>query len=500
MLKCPICEIELSKIDKQHLKKHNLSKEEYFERFGSDAPFGYSEELKLKKSGKNHPLYNKGHSEETKNKLAETTKKIWEEGRASDKQKNSIGQRSKNAAKNGNHFNIGKIHERSDEYRNKLSIALKNYYKIHKRNINYELWHSSIKHKIAKTRKFNTFIKFSKNLESWAILYKIENSNAFLTCNKCNSTIIVQSQTIRKHNYESTLCHKCFPIFRGSSKLEQEVLYYLENDLNINVIQHNRTILSGGLELDFFIQDKNIAIEFNGLYWHSDLANYDSGRHLLKHELCEQQNIMLIQIFEHEWINKQDLVKGRLKSKLGLGKKIPARKCIIKEISFLEKKLFLDNNHIQGDAISAFQYGLFYQETLVAVMTFSKPRFSKKYDFELIRFASLNGVNIIGGASKLFAAFIRRFPNSTIVSYADRRWNSGKIYEILGLNLVGISGKNYWYFKGLDVWHRTNFQKHKLKNKLQFFDENLTEWENMKNNGYNKFWDCGNLVYEFLPK
>ena len=72
------------------------------------------------------------------------------------------------------------------------------------------------------------------------------------------------------------------------------------------------------------------------------------------------------------------------------------------------------------------------------------------------------------------------------------------MYENLGFKLKSISKPNYFYFRNdLKRYHRVTFQKHKLKNKLNSFDPDKTEVENMTENGWRRIWDCGNLVYEW---
>ena len=129
-------------------------------------------------------------------------------------------------------------------------------------------------------------------------------------------------------------------------------------------------------------------------------------------------------------------------------------------------------------------------------MTFGKCRFDKKHEWELLRFCNKLGYHIPGGASKLLRYFERNYQPKSLVSYADRRWSQGKVYENLGFTFSHASAPNYWYWKNLKLESRIKYQKHKLKDLLEIFDENKTEVENMRDNGYKQIYDCGNLVYE----
>lgn len=279
-------------------------------------------------------------------------------------------------------------------------------------------------------------------------------------------------------------------------------------------------------ELDIFLPDYNLAIEYNGLMFHSfgkskytPFNNYlveNSKIHLSKTEECEKLGIQLFHIFEGESI---DLWLSMIHNKLGLNNKIPARKCLVKELKYNQVENFLNENHLQGSSVSKINLGLFIKsedfvkysnlseglnsennEVLVAVMSFSRPRFNKNYEYELIRFCSLQNYSIVGGASKLFKYFIKNYNPKSIISYANRRFSNGSLYYNLGFKLKSISSPNYFYFKGnsLKLESRNKYQKHKLKDILNFFDENLTETENMYNNNYRKIYDCGNLVFEYL--
>ena len=192
----------------------------------------------------------------------------------------------------------------------------------------------------------------------------------------------------------------------------------------------------------------------------------------------------------------------RLKNLFGIyDHKIGARQCTIKEVDSKTSKEFQEDNHIQGKAISSKDIGLYYNNKLVSLMTFSKPRFSKKYEYELVRFCNKLGWHIPGAASKLLKYFENKYHPKSIVSYADRRWtmnNGNTVYDKLGFKLYNISEPNYWYFKNssIQLESRMKYQKHKLSKLLDVFDKSKTEFENMKNNGYHRIFDCGNLIFE----
>ena len=112
------------------------------------------------------------------------------------------------------------------------------------------------------------------------------------------------------------------------------------------------------------------------------------------------------------------------------------------------------------------------------------------------RYCSKIGYQIIGGTSKMLSYFIKKYKPTSIITYADKRYSDGKFYEKIGFKKTNLSKPNYFYFKGNSgLMSRIQFQKHKLKDKLDIFNPELTEWENMQLNGYDRIWDCGNFVF-----
>ena len=127
-------------------------------------------------------------------------------------------------------------------------------------------------------------------------------------------------------------------------------------------------------------------------------------------------------------------------------------------------------------------------------MAFSKSRFNKNYDWELLRFASIFSFNVIGGAGKLLKYFENNYDGS-LISYSDKRWSKGNLYKQLGFEELKDSSPSYFYTKGTKRFNRVMYQKHKLKKLLENYDEKLSEYENMSNNGFMRIWDCGNKVF-----
>jgi len=304
-------------------------------------------------------------------------------------------------------------------------------------------------------------------------------------CNTCNQ----QNYT----RYRNLRCLKCNPY--NKSIAEQEIIDYC--DSYVLVKSNARNIISP-LELDVYVESLNLAIEYNGLFWHNHNKLENKNYHLNKTELCEAKGIHLLHIFENEWLDptKQNIWKSIISNKLGHSTRLYARNCGIRTVSSVEKCEFLKANHLQGDCPSSVNVGLYHNDELVSLMTFGKSRFSKKYDWELLRFCNTLNVSVVGGASRLLKRF-RALNDGSIVSYADKRRSNGNLYKQLGFSHSHDSKPNYWYFKSGDIMleSRVKYQKHKLSKILKYFDSDLSESDNMNNNGYHKIYDCGNQVW-----
>lgn len=329
-------------------------------------------------------------------------------------------------------------------------------------------------------------------------VYSDEKSILQIKCQKCNNKYSKVWNDIQSW----WACPVCKPT--GSS-YEIEISQLLTS-WNIQFLRNHRiTTLDGTkFELDFYISNKLIAIEFDGLYWHCNQHQLNDQYHLNKTEKCEELGIKLIHIFEDEWILKKDIVISRLKHILNLKDDlvIYARNCIIQEVSSSAKKLFLEKNHIQGNDTSKINLGLFFNDKLISLMTFSKGNISKgsksEYGiYELSRFCNSIGIHVPGSASKLLSSFKKMVQWKEIYSYADRRWSQGQVYNKLGFSFETKTPVNYWYIdlrKDILRHHRFQFRKSNLKT-MSNYSKDLTEKQIMNLEGWFWIYDCGSLKF-----
>lgn len=311
---------------------------------------------------------------------------------------------------------------------------------------------------------------------------------------KCNSCSKVWSVTPINILGNKSGCPSC------QVSLQERELKDFVVGLGVKCIFNSRSIIPP-LELDIVIPDIKIAIEYNGLYWHSEAVSTEyqveyrrpENRHLYKTDECTKAGYRLIHIFEDEWIHKKEIVKSKLRSILKISDpmRIFARKTSVASVPTIESSLFFDKTHIQGSVKGAsLTYGLYYNEELVACMSFCKSRFDGR-GMELLRYSTIKSV--VGGFSKLLKHFIRENTSEKrIVSYSDRRWSIGDTYILAGFVLESTSRPGYSYIsRNSGRRNRVSFMKHKLPQLLEKFDPSLTEAANCANNGFYRIWDCG---------
>lgn len=330
----------------------------------------------------------------------------------------------------------------------------------------------------------------------------IKHGNGLYTCHCdiCNNDYEIDLMTLRSRRYANQIpCTVCNPIgshvFHSTSNKEQQLYEFIKTIYNGEIICNNRTVLNNK-ELDIYLPEKQIAFEFDGVYWHNEVTK-PNNYHLNKTEECEAKGIQLIHVFEDDWDYKADIVKSRISSILGNNVKIYARKCTVREVEPAEASEFLTVNHLQGSVNSKYRYGLYYDNELVSLMTFGKSRFGDAV--EMHRFCNKLGVNVVGGASRLFKYFVDKYPDIMFIeSFADRCWSTGNLYGQLGFEKIGVTKPAYFYVIDGIRKNRLNFQKHRLVK--EGYDPNMSEHEIMLSREIYRIYDCGNLKYAWSRK
>lgn len=319
-------------------------------------------------------------------------------------------------------------------------------------------------------------------------------------CNKCKEKTFI----IPKYIYHSRrpsnaeLCTKLLPLDAKHIRNTTPEIFIksILDTHNINYITNDRNIIKPQ-ELDIIIPDKKIAIECNGCYWHSSLFKKPLY-HYDKFSRCRDNGWQLLTIWEDWVLNYPERVEALLLSKLGINMtKIGARKCMLRPITGNETFDILDKYHIQGNVYARINYGLFYNDELVEVMSFGKARKSMGNGedcWELVRLCSKGGIQVIGGASKLLNQFIKDYKPAKIISFASHDISNGDVYEKLGFKKENETKTSYWYInKEFKRFHRFNFTKYRLVK--DGFEASKTEEQIMMERGFMRIYDSGQTKY-----
>jgi hypothetical protein len=306
---------------------------------------------------------------------------------------------------------------------------------------------------------------------------------------QCGKTFNINRNTLNNRIYKGinicrNFCDKDIKISSGHKKLLEQIQEFYKGNILINHKIFNQ-------ELDIFLPDLNIGIEYNGLYWHGELKK-EQNYHKNKFLFFENIGIRLISVWSDDFINKNDLVINVIKNAITGGEKIFARNCHVKLVEKEKEFKFLEENHLQGYNGSTVCYGLYHNEELVQLMSFTY--WKSKKSWEIQRLCTKMDINVIGGTEKLWKHFLSNNNPKHVFSYSSCDYFTGKVYEKLGMNLEKITEPSYWWSDGYERITRQSVQKHKL---IKMFPEmsNMSEIEIMKSLKYFRVFNCGNKKY-----
>lgn len=292
------------------------------------------------------------------------------------------------------------------------------------------------------------------------------------------------------HNHlKGTNCPSCGA---SISKPEIKLKDFIRSFYKGEIITNSKNIIPP-MELDIFVPTLNLAIEFNGGYWHSERFK-DKNYHIRKYDLCKSKGIRLISIWEWEYLKDRDKIENFIKNLILEKKKFFARKLNIKEVDVNTQREFLDINHLQGYIPCTLALGLYKEDELVQLMTL---RIKSKKDklFEIGRLATKTGFTVVGGTKRLFKHLLSFVDYETIISYNNMDKFTGDTYESLGMTYESTSIP-YGWIRNTEYLPRYQTQKSKLIQKG--FDKNLSESEIMRSEGFEKIYFTG--VSKFVLK
>ncbi len=383
-------------------------------------------------------------------------------------------------------------HFQTEESKNKIKESfIKNYGATHFSKS--EIYKNERVEKIQNKRRETIESKYLEKIDN---LVSINDDTFLLFCDEHNGEYEIGKKLFHTRKpCGINPCTICNPINEQVSIKEKEFRNFISD---IKEVTPNYRI--SNKEIDVFVNGMNVGFEFNGLHWHNEKYK-ENNYHIDKTNFFLNEGIQLIHIYEDDWDNKREIVKSRIRNLLGcVDKKIYARKCNIVELSPKKYKDFINKNHIQGSVNAKIKLGLEYEGKLVSVMSFGKKRkvlgeSSEEGVWEMLRFCNKLNTIVVGGASKLFKHFIKIYNPKEVISYADRSWSMGNLYEKLGFEFLYDTKPNYYYIIDKIRFYRYNFRKDKLVS--EGFDPNKSEREIMLERGIYRIYDSGSKKYVY---
>jgi very-short-patch-repair endonuclease len=274
------------------------------------------------------------------------------------------------------------------------------------------------------------------------------------------------------------------------SKIQIRLHEFFKSNIDANCKSNDRSIITP-LELDITSEKFKVAIEVNGVYFHN-VKFKDKHYHHDKTMKCKASGYDLLHFTDIELEEKFSIAANIIKAKCNLlTNRIMARETSVQELDANQYREFCRENHIQGSCPAKIKIGLFCKDELVSIMSFAKPRFDKKHQYEMIRYCNKLDTYVIGGASKLFSYFTKAYDVDSCISYCSRSYFNGSFHSHLGFCLVRASPPSYYWIKsdGTKI-SRYQSQRHRL-------NTDLTEDAFMQSQNYMKIYDCGQNVYSF---
>lgn len=287
---------------------------------------------------------------------------------------------------------------------------------------------------------------------------------------------------------------------------EEQVANYLATFTQVD--RRNRQLLKPK-EVDIYLPENKLAVEYCGMYWHShgdaDEEQRDRHKHYEKFKACAAAGVRLITIYESEWQERAHVIRRLLRSAVGRGRgKVFARKCALRRVEPSQAAAFFEKYHVQGGAGTGTHYGLFWADKLVACMRFTfggteRGLAAKSRVWSLSRYATR--VAVVGGASRLLKAFLADYPGQPVKSFSDNRYFSGGVYEKLGFALEDETPPDYkvWSPKtGLATkaqyqrkWIPRRLEEHGVPDAFDPEADPRTEADMTYLMGARRIYDCG---------
>lgn len=297
-------------------------------------------------------------------------------------------------------------------------------------------------------------------------------------------------QSPEKHLLGKVGCFSCQST--GSSIVEGMFTEFISS-LGVEFLPRKRELFANPrMEVDIWIPSKKVAIEFNGLYWHS--SKFKSSKyHANKYKAAKEAGIRLVQVWEDDWMLRPDIVKEHIRQVLGMSSlpKVSARSTEVVQISVGVAREFFDRYHIQGFRGGSVYLGLKHGDAVCAGAIF-KRRSNSTY--ELVRYAS--NANVRGGHSKLVSYFEKNYSYDLLITFADLTFSDGGLYRSTGWVEDGTIPPDYSYLVRGRREHKFNYRIKRFKEDPNLlYVDGATESQLAELNNLARVYDAGKIRF-----
>lgn len=311
--------------------------------------------------------------------------------------------------------------------------------------------------------------------------YENKRSSLLFECKQCGSRIRRSLHTLRY----SPGCPAC----AGHDTKPQLELYSLVKGICADAVSSDSSTISP-LHLDVYVPSKKFAVEYNGLYWHSE-KHRTRSYHQKKSEACSARHISLLHIYADDWRDRRAIVESMIRHRLGVtSRRVYARSCSVVQISAERRRAFFERCHLDGDVASKIAFGLELDGYLVATLSIRRPFHTKwKNCAEIARFATELDTVVVGGLSRLVKAVVswaRQNGYRRILSYVDGRVGEGYGYISAGFTKVGSTPPTFWWTDYHERFNRFNYRASK--------ERGLTEQQIADEAGVVRIYGCQNAI------
>ena len=262
---------------------------------------------------------------------------------------------------------------------------------------------------------------------------------------------------------------------------------YIES-LGYEVQSSNRKVLKGK-EIDIYIPNLKVGIEFNGVYWHSEGGGKkDTQYHFNKWSNCGKVGVELIQIWEDDWVANPELVLKSLNRRLAAkGDSSPAANLTTRSISQEDAENFLNANELGGFKAGTHYHGSVDGDGNIQSV-FSLDRVGSKMN--IVQYVSNADAN--GDLKELLQHATETHGVSSFTVTVDNCHGEGAIYKNTGFTEVKVEPANYKYLVRGKRISSSEYTTNKFRDDPALeWEEGLTEKELADLNGLNRIWDAG---------